>query len=135
MELSASAFDRYLERDRYFILFVFFFSIKYSPFYNVVLLLHKPFPDLIFPSICLLLSIYNKGTHSEDIKNLHSSFFVNQAWNIPLCWPVQFLYLRHWSLRQDADWLLSVGEQWWKYLQSNREKKKVAINTEATDTC
>lgn len=59
--------------------------------------------------------------------------FTNQAWNIPLCWPAQFLYLHHWSLRQDADWLLSAGEQWWKYLQSGEEKKKkTATNTELT---
>lgn len=43
--------------------------------------------------------------------------FTNQAWNIPQCWPARFLCLRHWGWRQDADWLLSAGEQWWKYLQ------------------
>lgn len=64
---------------------------------------------------------------------LRCCLFTNQAWNIPLCWPAQLLYLRHWSLRQDADWLLSAGERWWKYLQSSKGKKWIKpTNTEQT---
>lgn len=102
-------------------------------------------PPKIFPYIHLFL--WEKRTLREDIRNLTAAsvwaharstrccLFTNQAWNIPLCWPAQFLYLRHWSLRQDADWLLSAGEQWWKYLQSSEEKKKKkkATNTDPTN--